>query len=130
MPREPIDVLVVGAGFAGLVTAERLCAGAGLKVVDRRGAMKGPEALSRGTAEQLYLCLRLGLIAAFALHIHSAYSLTRLNRQARPVRYQSPRDYVAANWAARTMRWSGVIVGLFLIWHLALHGQQPPIMLQ
>ena len=63
--------------------------------------------------------LRLGLIAAFALHIHSAYSLTRLNRQARPVRYQSPRDYVAANWAARTMRWSGVIVGLFLIWHLA-----------
>ncbi|MFM8862111.1 MAG: succinate dehydrogenase cytochrome b subunit [Acidimicrobiia bacterium] len=63
--------------------------------------------------------LRLGLIAAFALHIHSAYSLTRLNRQARPVKYQSPRDYVAVNWAARTMRWSGVIVGLFLIWHLA-----------
>jgi len=39
--------------------------GAGLKVVDRRGAMKGPEQLSRGTAEQLYLCLRLGLIAEF-----------------------------------------------------------------
>ena len=39
--------------------------GAGLKVVDRRGVMKGPEALSRGTAEQLYLCLRLGLISEF-----------------------------------------------------------------
>lgn len=63
--------------------------------------------------------LRLGLIAAFALHIHSAYSLTRINRRARPVSYQSPRDYVAVNWAARTMRWSGIIVGLFLIWHLA-----------
>ena len=63
--------------------------------------------------------LRLGLIAAFALHIHAAYSLTRLNRQARPVRYQSPRDYVAVNWAARTMRWSGIIVGLFLLFHLA-----------
>jgi succinate dehydrogenase / fumarate reductase cytochrome b subunit len=25
---------------------------------------------------------------------------------------------VAANYASRTMRWSGVIFGLFLIWHL------------
>ncbi|MEY4130783.1 MAG: hypothetical protein RLZZ31_907 [Actinomycetota bacterium] len=63
--------------------------------------------------------LRLGLLAAFALHIHSAYSLTRMNRKARPVRYKSPRDYVAVNFAARTMRWSGIIIALFLIWHLA-----------
>ena len=28
--------------------------------------------------------------------------------------YQSHRDYVAANFASRTMRWTGVIVGLFL----------------
>ena len=32
--------------------------------------------------------------------------------------YQGRRDYVAANYASRTMRWSGVIVGLFLVWHL------------
>ena len=63
--------------------------------------------------------LRLGLITMFALHIHSAYSLTRMNRKARPVKYKSPRDYVAVNWAARTMRWSGIIVGLFLLFHLA-----------
>lgn len=63
--------------------------------------------------------LRAGLLGAFALHIHCAYSLTRINRKARPVGYQSPRDYVAVNWAARTMRWSGIIVGLFLLWHLA-----------
>ena len=63
--------------------------------------------------------LRLGLIGAFALHIQSAYALTRINRKARPVNYKSPRDYVAVNWAARTMRWSGIIVGLFLLWHLA-----------
>ncbi len=61
---------------------------------------------------------RLGLIGAFALHIHSAYSLTRMNHAARTVKYQSPRDYQAANFASRTMRWSGIIVGLFLIWHL------------
>ncbi len=63
--------------------------------------------------------LRIGLIGAFALHIHCAYGLTVINRKARPIGYQSPRDYVAVNWAARTMRWSGVIIGLFLLWHLA-----------
>ncbi len=62
--------------------------------------------------------VRTVLIAAFAVHIHAAYSLTRLNREARPTRYQSPRDYVAANWASRTMRWTGVIVGLFVVFHL------------
>jgi uncharacterized protein YhaN len=40
--------------------------GASIRVIDRRGVAKGPETLSRGTAEQLYLCLRLGLIAEFS----------------------------------------------------------------
>ena len=62
--------------------------------------------------------LRLGLIAALVLHIHSAYSLTRMNHSAREMKYQSKRDYIAANYASRTMRYSGVIFGLFLIWHL------------
>ena len=35
------------------------------------------------------------------------------------MRYQSKRDYVAANFAARTMRWTGIIVLLFLAFHLA-----------
>ena len=62
--------------------------------------------------------LRLGLIGAFGLHIHSAYSLTRINRAARTVKYQSQRDYIAANFASRTMRWTGVIFAIFLVWHL------------
>jgi succinate dehydrogenase / fumarate reductase cytochrome b subunit len=61
---------------------------------------------------------RVGLIAAFVLHIHSAYGLTRMNLTAHG-RYASPRDYVAANWASRTMRWTGVIVALFVLFHLA-----------
>jgi succinate dehydrogenase / fumarate reductase cytochrome b subunit len=63
--------------------------------------------------------MRLGLIAAFGLHIVAAAQLTRINHQARPVRYQSHRDYVAANFASRTMRWTGVIVALFILFHLA-----------
>jgi succinate dehydrogenase / fumarate reductase cytochrome b subunit len=34
-------------------------------------------------------------------------------------RYASHRDYVAANFASRTMRWTGIIILLFLFFHLA-----------
>jgi succinate dehydrogenase / fumarate reductase cytochrome b subunit len=67
----------------------------------------------------LLWCLRIGLIGAFVFHIHSAYGLTRINMKARPERYKSKRDYVAADFASRTMRWTGIIVGLFIIFHLA-----------
>jgi succinate dehydrogenase / fumarate reductase cytochrome b subunit len=63
--------------------------------------------------------VRGGLIAAFVLHIDSAARLTIANRRARPERYRSKRDYVAANFASRTMRWTGVIVLLYLLFHLA-----------
>jgi succinate dehydrogenase / fumarate reductase cytochrome b subunit len=63
--------------------------------------------------------MRIGLIVMFVLHLHSAYALTMMNRRARPVRYQSKRDYIAANFASRTMRWSGIILLAFLVIHLA-----------
>ncbi|MCZ7527472.1 MAG: succinate dehydrogenase cytochrome b subunit [Acidimicrobiia bacterium] len=62
--------------------------------------------------------LRVGLAAAFVLHVHAAATLTLTNRRARPVRYQSHRDYVAANFASRTMRMTGIVVALFVIFHL------------
>jgi succinate dehydrogenase / fumarate reductase, cytochrome b subunit len=63
--------------------------------------------------------MRLALIAATVLHVHAAYALTVMNRRARPDAYRSERDYVAADFAARTMRWTGVIVLLFVLYHLA-----------
>ncbi len=63
--------------------------------------------------------LRGVLIISLVVHVSCAYSLTMVNRRARPVGYQSPRDYIAANWASRTMRWTGVIVLLFLAFHLS-----------
>jgi succinate dehydrogenase / fumarate reductase cytochrome b subunit len=62
--------------------------------------------------------IRTVLILAFVLHLHAAYSLTVTNRKARPQGYQSKRDYVAADFASRTMRWTGIIVLLYLIFHL------------
>ncbi len=63
--------------------------------------------------------MRLGLIAAFALHIHSAYGLTRMNQRARGDGYEQSRDWQVATAASRTMRWTGVIIGLFVVFHLA-----------
>ncbi len=63
--------------------------------------------------------LRIGLIVAFAFHIHSAWSLTRMNRRANGPGYQQARDWQAASIASRSMRWTGVIVGLFILFHLA-----------
>lgn len=60
---------------------------------------------------------RLVLLAAVVLHIHSAYSLTMMNREARPIAYTN-RGYVKASYASRTMRWGGVIILLFIIYHL------------
>ncbi len=56
------------------------------------------------------------LIAAY-LHIDSATRLTLMNRAARPVGY-SQRTYPAATYAARTMRWGGFIILLFVFYHL------------
>lgn len=67
----------------------------------------------------LWAFLRIPLTIAFLIHVHAAFALTRSNRAARETKYQSPRDYLAARYASRTMRWSGVIVLLFLAWHLA-----------
>lgn len=63
--------------------------------------------------------LRLVLIAALVVHVHAAWSLTVTNTEARTVDYQAPREWVTADFAARTMRWTGVIVLLFIGYHLA-----------
>ena len=62
--------------------------------------------------------LRSGLIAAGLLHIHAMYSLTRMNLASNKV-YASKRDWLAANFASRSMRYSGVIVLFYIVFHLA-----------
>ncbi len=62
--------------------------------------------------------LRVGLTGMFVLHIHSAWSLNRMS-EASNEKYQSKRDYIAVNFASRTMRWTGPIILLYLLFHLA-----------
>ena len=62
--------------------------------------------------------MRLGLIAMLLVHLHAAVTLTVLNKRSRPTGYQTKRDYIAANFASRSMRWTGLIVLAYIIFHL------------
>jgi len=68
--------------------------------------------------ETWYLWIqRTGLTVAVIAHIVAATVLARRARAARPVRY-AHRPKVQGSYAARTMRWGGVIVLLFVIFHI------------
>lgn len=61
--------------------------------------------------------LRLVLLAAVVLHIWSAWELTRMARAARPAGY-AVKLKNHTSYASRTLRWGGVILLLFVIYHL------------
>ena len=70
-----------------------------------------------GPGQALWI-VRAVLLGAVALHIWSAWLLTRLSWSARPERYAKLAP-VQSTYAARTMRWGGVILALFVLFHLA-----------
>lgn len=63
------------------------------------------------------LVVRCVLLACVALHVVAAAQLARRARAARPVRY-ARRLRARGGYAARTMRWGGVIIALFVVYHL------------
>ncbi len=68
--------------------------------------------------ETWYLWIqRAVLTLALIGHIAAATILARRARRARPVRY-AHRPKIQGSYAARTMRWGGVIVLLFVIYHI------------
>ena len=60
---------------------------------------------------------RAVLLVAIGLHITSAYQLSKRDLAARPKKYDHGQR-AKASFAPRTMRYGGVILLLFLIWHL------------
>lgn len=59
---------------------------------------------------------RVGLLAAVLVHGVAAYQLSRRDLAARPSKYVHQRR--RASYATRTMRWGGVILALFIVWHI------------
>jgi succinate dehydrogenase / fumarate reductase cytochrome b subunit len=65
--------------------------------------------------------IRILLIVALVVHVYLAVDLSVRSRRARQVRYHHP-EHVQADVIeipAVTMRWGGLAVGLFIIFHLA-----------
>ncbi|HSJ25761.1 MAG TPA: succinate dehydrogenase cytochrome b subunit [Longimicrobiales bacterium] len=70
-----------------------------------------------GNSQLLWL-IRLVLLAALLVHISAAFQLTRRSRAARAVGYTKYDNDLAFSYASRTMVWGGVIILLFVLYHL------------
>ena len=62
--------------------------------------------------------VRVVVGAAFIVHVYFAIDLSLRSRKARQQHYAHP-DRVQSNPAPVTMRWGGIAIGLFVIFHLA-----------
>lgn len=92
-------------------------------------AFQGPEAMdayARFLREAGYPLLprygalwgvRVTLLAALLLHVVPAWQLWRQSRSARATGYRKEESQVFS-YASRTMRWGGVILLLFVVYHL------------
>jgi succinate dehydrogenase / fumarate reductase cytochrome b subunit len=61
---------------------------------------------------------RIVLLVSVGAHIWATASLMSRNSDARRTQYQHGRKDLITDYAARTMHWSGPIIGLFVVYHL------------
>ena len=107
---------LIGIGFVILHMAGNLLSFRGAEAIDAYAHFLS------STGEALWI-LRTVLIVSVILHVIAAYQLTMQNRAARPVGYQN-REPQVSTWAARTMRWGGVLLLIFIPLHV-MHFTNP-----
>lgn len=83
----------------------------------------GAEALNRyahflQSLGEILWVIRFGLLGLILLHIWSALSLSLENKAARSVDYSHGKPPVAASLASRTMLGGGIMVALFVVFHI------------
>jgi succinate dehydrogenase / fumarate reductase cytochrome b subunit len=84
---------------------------------------QGPEKINayskflHGTGGALWAA-RVVLLAALALHVVAAVQLTWRRQAARPIGYAGGREPQVTTFAARTIRWGGVLILVFLVYHI------------
>jgi len=66
---------------------------------------------------QLLWAARIILLAAVGLHIWAAWAVTRASWAARPEGYKRL-ELIETTWAARRMRWGGVLIIAYVVYHL------------
>ncbi len=69
------------------------------------------------TSEEVVWGARLGLLGAVVAHIVSSVRLIMLSGKARPTAY-AKRTYTAASFASLSMRFSAILLFVFIIYHL------------
>jgi succinate dehydrogenase / fumarate reductase cytochrome b subunit len=65
----------------------------------------------------LLTIIEIVLTVSVVAHMWAAVSLWRQAKRARPKGYVTKKA-VAQSYASRTMRWGGVIIGLFIVYHI------------
>jgi succinate dehydrogenase / fumarate reductase cytochrome b subunit len=90
---------------------------ANLTVFQGPATINAYSAFLHGTGGALWAA-RLVLLAALVLHVLAAAQLTARRRAARPVGYAAGRDPQVSTLAARTIRWGGVLILVFIIYHI------------
>ena len=68
-------------------------------------------------AQTTLTIIRIVLLAAVLAHMWAAFSLWKQAKRARPQGYVTKKP-LAQSYASRTMRWGGVIVLLFIVYHI------------
>ena len=61
--------------------------------------------------------IRTVLIVSLVAHVYAAAVLAKRAVKARPVKYQVKKN-LASSFSSRTMRWGGVTLLVFVVWHL------------
>jgi succinate dehydrogenase cytochrome b subunit len=102
---------LIGIGFVIVHMIGNLQAFVGQSKLNAYGA------LLHGPLNELLWLLRAILIVAVVLHVLMAYQLTRRAAAARPIAYQR-REPQVSTLAARTMRWGGVLLLVFIVVHI------------
>lgn len=88
-----------------------------LQVFEGAARINGYSHFLHVTINELLWLLRIILLVSVVLHIVAAIQLTRIDRAARPVGY-ARLEPQSATIASRSMRWGGVALALFIVFHL------------
>jgi succinate dehydrogenase / fumarate reductase cytochrome b subunit len=114
----------VGAKITVALTGLGLVTFAIFHMIGNLKVFSGPDAINayasflKHDLGLLIWIARAGLLGIFVLHLTLAIRLTLRSKAARPVPYAHPGG-VQATVTSRTMIWSGAVVGLFVLFHLA-----------
>jgi len=107
-------VAVTGAAMFGFVLVHMI---GNLLIFAGPDALNGYAATLQSNAGVLWGA-RLGLLSVLFVHVYTIIELTKANRAARPNAYAKGLKHKESTAASRYMRWGGLALLLFIIFHL------------